>query len=263
VGGVAGWIVLSLLLGSGGAWAAEHAEDKLVRIGTGEWTPYVESQRADAGPLGRLIRAAFAEAGYRVRFYFYPWERDVHLLQKGELDGIMPYICTAERQHFSLCAAPLVRGQTVLFHRRDTAFDWRSLSDLERYRIAITQGYSYGAEFDQARAEGRFQLSQDSREDRGMRLLLAGRVDLHPQDLAVGYNMLRQGFSEAERAQLTHHPRALSQHQLTVLLRKDERGERLRQAFDQALARMREAGDPQALQQALDEGRAAKWQPSE
>ena len=257
------WLGLSLSAQAAppAALDAAAADPRLVLIGTGEWTPYVEQSRSDAGPLGRLISAAFSRAGYRVRYFFYPWARDVYLLQKGQLDAVMPYVCTPERASFSLCSEPLVRAQMAIFHRRDKPFDWRELKDLEAYSIAVTKGYSYGLEFDRARAAGRFKLVDDSREDAGMRLLLAGRVDLHLQDRAVGYAMLKRSFSAEQQQQLLAHPLPVSREQLGLLLRNDPRGEHLRQAFNAGLQQLRDSGELQRLQQAFETGDAANWQP--
>ena len=43
-----------------------QAEPQKLRIGTGDWAPYVDQERRDGGALARLISAVFAEAGYRV-----------------------------------------------------------------------------------------------------------------------------------------------------------------------------------------------------
>ena len=243
------------------ALEAAAADPQLVLIGTGEWTPYVEQVRDDGGPLGRLISAVFSRAGYRVRYFFYPWARDVYLLQKGQLDAVMPYICTLERARFSLCSESMVGTQMTAFHRRDKAFDWRELKDLEAYSIAVTKGYSYGEAFDQARAAGRFKLVDDSREDAGMRLLLAGRVDLHLQERAVGYAMLKRSFSAEQQQLLTDSPHTLSRNQLGLLFTKTPRGEQLRQVFNAGLQLLRDSGELQRLQQALESGDAANWQP--
>lgn len=252
---------LSFLAQSAEQFDAPAADPQLVLIGTGEWTPYVEQARDDAGPLGRLISTVFNRAGYRVQYFFYPWARDVYLLQKGSLDAVMPYICTPERARFSLCSEPLVRAQMAIFYRRDQAFDWRELKDLEAYSIALTKGYAYGAEFDRARAAGRFKVQADSKEDAGLRLLLAGRVDLHLQDRAVGYAMLKHSFSPEQQQQLLAHPRPVSRELLGLLFRNDPRGETLRQVFDAGLQQLRESGDLQRLQEAFETGDGASWQP--
>lgn len=241
--------------------AAAPADAKLVLIGTGEWSPYVEQSRGDAGPAGRLISAVFSRAGYRVQYVFYPWARGVLLLQKGQLDGLMPYICTAEREVFSLCSGSMFISNLAVFHRKDQPFDWRTLKDLEAYSIALTNGYSYGDEFDRARAAGRFNLRSDSREDAGMRWLLAGQVDLHLQDLPVGIAILKRGFTVEQQQQIVAHARSVTRESLGLLLIKTARGEQLRQAFNAGLQVLRDNGELQRLQEALDAGTAANWQP--
>jgi polar amino acid transport system substrate-binding protein len=264
-------IKLGCLLASLGLWAhaapplplnsVAETDPQVVLIGTGEWTPYVEQARGDAGPAGRLITAVFKRAGYRVQYLFYPWARGVLLLQKGQLDGVMPYICTPERQTFSVCSDAMVNSQLVIFHRQDKPFDWHVLKDLEAYSIAVTNGYSYGAEFDRARAAGRFKLRSDSREDAGMRWLLADQVDLHLQDWPVGKSILKRGFTTAQQQQITAHPLPLGRTSLGLLLSKTARGEQLRQVFNAGLQVMRDNGDLQRLQDALDSGQADQWQP--
>ena len=235
--------------------------EQLVHIGTSEWTPYVEQQRADAGPLGRLITAVFSRAGYRVEYHYYPWLRGVHLLKTGRLDGLAPYICSPERQLFSLCSAPLVRTETAVFHVRDKAINWRQFSDFEAYTIALTKGYSYGPGFDSARQSLALKIQESSKEDMGMRLLLAGRVDVHLQDRAVGYAMLRRLFTVEEQQRITHDPQPVSRAQMGLLFRKDQQGEQLREVFDAALQPLQVNGELQRLQEALERGEAAAWVP--
>ena len=246
-----------LLLFLGGSVQAEQ----VVRIGTGEWAPYVEQQRADGGPLGRLVSAVFSRAGYRVQYQYYPWVRDIHLLKTGQLDAVLPYICTPERQLFSYCSAPLVRTETVIFHRSDKAFSWRQFSDLQGYSIALTKGYSYGRDFDVARQGLALNIQENTREDIGMRLLLAGRVDAHLQDRAVGYALLRRLFSVDQQQSISHDPQPVSREQMGLLFRKDQQGEQMRQAFDAALQPLQGNGELQRLQEALERGEAAAWVP--
>lgn len=55
------------------AFGPVQAEPQKLRIGTGDWAPYVDQERSDGGALARLISAVFAEAGYQVEFIFHPW----------------------------------------------------------------------------------------------------------------------------------------------------------------------------------------------
>lgn len=253
------WLALFCLLLPLSAAQAQQ----IVRIGTGDWAPYVDQRRADGGALGRLVSAVFAEAGYRVEYLFYPWDRNVLMLQQGELDAIMPYSCTPKRLEYGVCSEPLVQGEIVLFHRKDLSFDWRGLDDLRPFRIGTTLGYSYGPQFDAALQAGSLQVLQNSKEDTNFRLLELGRIDLHPQDRAVGYSMLRQRFSAAELASITHHSRQLNTEPLRLLFRKDDPASlAVMRQFNASLRRFAERGELQDLQRALYSGDPDGWMPT-
>lgn len=251
----AGLLAALVLLGCPHTQASET-----VRVGTGDWVPYVDQGRSDGGALARLIRTIFADAGYQVEFIYYPWDRNLLMLQQGGLDAVMPYICNKARQRVSTCSEPLVKGEVVLFHRQDKPFDWQGIADLQPYRIATTLGYSYGPQFDEAQQAGLLQVQQSHKEDTGFRLLELGRIDLHPQDRAVGYAMLRRLFSEQARAHITHHPRQLNSEPLHLLFRKDDaQADRLRGIFNAGLRRFAASGELQRLQQALYSGNPDQW----
>ncbi|WP_252274377.1 substrate-binding periplasmic protein [Pseudomonas subflava] len=234
--------------------------DPLVRIGTSDWAPYVEQERGDGGALVRLVTAVFAAAGYRAEFFFYPWDRNVLMLQQGTLDAIMPYSCSPMRLDYGICSDPLVRGEVVLFHRRGRVFDWTRIEDLRPYRIGTTHGYSYGPQFDRALQDGLLEIEQHSKEDTALRLLELGRIDLHPQDRAVGYAMLHRLFPGERR--ITHHPRYLNTEPLRLLFRRDDPAARqLLERFNTALADFARRGELKRLQEALYSGNADHWQP--
>ncbi|WP_256583021.1 ABC transporter substrate-binding protein [Pseudomonas sp. HMWF032] len=235
--------------------------DPLVRIGTGDWAPYVDQQRSDGGALSRLIRGIFEAAGYQVELVYYPWDRNLLMLEQGNLDAVMPYICNKNRQRFSQCSDAVAHGEVVLFQRADQQLNWQRFEDLEKFRIATTLGYSYGSKFDAALDAGRLQVQQSGKEDTGFRLLSLGRVDFHPQDRAVGYAMLQRLFSAEERALIKHNPRILHAEPLHVLFRKDDaRAQRLLEVFNAGLRRLVANGELATLQRALNAGNADQWQ---
>lgn len=240
-----------------------QAEPKKLFIGTGDWAPYVDQERSDGGALARLISAVFAEAGYQVEYVFRPWDRNVLMLQQGQLHAIMPYSCTPSRLNYGICSDTLVRGEIVLFHRREQAFDWTTVEDILSYRIGTTLGYSYGPAFDAALQAGRLNIEQNGKEDTSFRLLELGRIDLHPQDRAVGYAMLRRLFPK-DGGNIIHHPRQLNTEPLRLLFRKDDpESVMLLRKFNAGLREFANRGDLQRLQQALNSGDADDWKPSQ
>lgn len=236
------------------------AAESVVRIGTGDWVPYVDQQRADGGALSRLVKSIFNAAGYQVEFVYYPWDRNLLMLEQGSLDAVMPYTCTPARQRVGVCSEPVVKGEIVLFQRRDRQLDWRRVEDLQAFRIATTLGYSYGPQFDAAQQSGVLKVQQSGKEDTGFRLLELGRVDFHPQDRAVGYAMLHRLFSPSEREAITHHPQLLNTEPLHLLFRKDDaRATQLRAVFNAGLQRFAADGELERLQQALYSGNPDQW----
>lgn len=232
----------------------------VVRVGTGDWVPYVDQQRADGGALSRLVKSIFNAAGYQVEFVYYPWDRNLLMLEQGGLDAVMPYSCTQARQRVGVCSEPVVKGEIVLFQRRDRQLDWQRVEDLQAFRIATTLGYSYGPQFDVAQQSGVLKVQQSGKEDTGFRLLELGRVDFHPQDRAVGYAMLRRLFSAREREAITHHPQLLNTEPLHLLFRKDNaRATELRAVFNAGLQRLAADGELERLQQALYSGNPDQW----
>ncbi|MEX6501155.1 substrate-binding periplasmic protein [Pseudomonas zhanjiangensis] len=245
------------LLASVGARA-----EPTLRVGTGDWPPYVDQGRDDGGALGRLISAVFAQAGYRVEYVFNPWKRNLLMLRKGELDAVMPYACSEARQAYSLCSAPLVYGDVVLFRSKGADFDWQRIEDLAAYRIGTTLGYSYGPQFDEKRGQGLFNIQESAKSETALRLLLHGRIDIHPQDRAVGYALLQRQFSAAERALIDHHPRSLNRESLHLLFRSgDAQAAELHRRFNQGLQALARNGELQRLQKALYEGKVDAWAP--
>lgn len=248
-----------LLLAAFFVCLSAHAQP-VVRVGTGDWVPYVDQRREDGGALSRLVRDIFEAAGYQVEFVYYPWDRNLLMLEHGTLDAVMPYICNNARQRVSTCSDAVVKGEVVLFQRKDRTLDWQHVEDLKSFRIATTLGYSYGPQFDAALQAGQLQVQQSGKEDTGFRLLELGRVDFHPQDRAVGYAMLRRLFTPEARAAITHHPRLLNTEPLHLLFRKnDARADQLREVFNAGLRRLAESGELERLQQALYSGNADQW----
>lgn len=239
------------------------AAAETVRIGTADWAPYVDQQREDGGAFTRLVRELFTAAGYQVELVYYPWERNLLMLEQGQLDAVMPYVCSAERQRISVCSEPVVHAEVVLFQRRDRVLDWHTVEDLKAFRIATALGYFYGPQFDAALQAGQLQAQQQRKSSTGFRLLQLDRVDFYPQDRAVGYATLRELFTEQERTVITHHPRVLNSVPLHLLFRQDDaRAQRLREVFNAGLRRSADSGALAHLQQALYSGDADQVRPA-
>lgn len=214
-----------------------------VRLTNGEWPPYLGEQLPHKGVASRIVAEAFALQGISVEWEFHPWARSLQLAERGQRDGSAVWLHSKERENGFYISDPVVESGYYLFHRKNYNFDWKQIADLHNRRIVGTRGYDYGAAFQQAEASGQLRIHRVTSDEIAFRQLLAGRVDLFPMDKVVGFDILHQHFTAAERAQLSFHPVPLRSDSLHLLLSRNVPGnaERLTR-FNQGLAQLRESG---------------------
>lgn len=214
-----------------------------VRLTNGEWPPYLGEQLPHQGVASRIVAEAFALEGVEVRWEFHPWARSLQLAERGKRHGSAVWLRSPEREAKFFISDPVVESGYYLFHRKDYAFDWQQVSDLQGRRLAGTRGYDYGEAFQQAEAAGQLRVNRVNSDEIAFRQLLARRVDLFPMDKVVGFDMLHQHFSAAERAQLSFHPKPLRSDSLHLLLSREVAGNaELIERFNRGLEQLRASG---------------------
>lgn len=214
-----------------------------VRLTNGEWPPYLGETLPHHGVASRIVADAFALEGIEVRWEFHPWARSLKMAEDGQRDGSAVWLYSAEREQRFHISDPVLESGYYLFHRKNRAFDWNTVDDLRGLRIAATRGYDYGEAFQRAEAADELQVVRLTSDEQAFRQLLAGRIDLFPMDKVVGFDLLHQYFSAAERAQLSFHPMPLRSDSLHLLLSREVPGNAERiERFNQGLKRLRENG---------------------
>lgn len=232
------YALLLLVLLFGNALATDR-----VRLTNGEWPPYLGEALPHHGVASRIVEEAFALQGVQVQWEFHPWARSLKMAEQGLRDGSAVWLYNPQReQHFHI-SEPVVESGYYLFHRKRHAFDWSSIDDLRGLRIAGTRGYDYGEAFQRAEATGDIKVMRLTGDEQGLRQLLAGRVDLFPVDKVVGFDLLYQKFSLAERQRLSFHAKPLRSDSLHLLLSREipENAE-LMARFNRGLSQLRESG---------------------
>ncbi|MDW3710524.1 MULTISPECIES: substrate-binding periplasmic protein [unclassified Pseudomonas] len=229
-------LLLSLCLS--GACAAQE-----LRLTNGEWAPYLGAKLPHQGVASRIVAEAFALEGIDVRWEFYPWARALRLAERGERDGSAVWLRNPEREARFFVSDPVIESGYYLFHRKDLPLDWQRVEDLAGLRLGATLGYDYGEAFQRAEAEGRLQVQRLPSEEQGLRMLLAGRIDVFPVDKIVAIAMLQDNFTSAERARVSFHAQPLRSDTLHLLLSRADPANAERMArFNQGLAHLRESG---------------------
>src|SRR3989338_416318 len=209
----------------------------------GEWPPYLGQQLPHQGIASRIVSEAFALEGIQVRWEFYPWARALRLAERGKRAGSAVWLRSPEREARFFISEPVIESSYLLFHRRDRAFDWQTVEDLAGLQIGGAIDYDYGEAFQRAEREGRLKVRRLSNEEQGLRMLLAGRLDVFPMDKVVAFALLQEHFSASERARLSFHPSPLRSDPLHLLLSREMPGNaELILRFNQGLKRLRDSG---------------------
>jgi polar amino acid transport system substrate-binding protein len=194
------------------------AQGHALRIATGELPPYATQERGDQGVALQIVRQAFALAGHTVTYHFMPWTRALEETANGRWDATAYWGFSEARNRRFLASDTVLSEQWVFVHRRDTAFDWTTLADLQPYRLAIIANYTYTPELWQGLREGKLRGDATPDDLLALRKLLAHRVDLVPIERNVACYLLARHFSVAEADRLQAHPRLLTDKFTTHLL---------------------------------------------
>ncbi len=219
-------------------------EAHTVTVATGDWPPYVTRSENQHGPLGQVTERVFNEAGYRVSYIFQPWKRSKEQVREGVADVLMPAYCSPDRIKIYRCSDAIITGKLVLFHRSDMPFTWTSVADLRPYVIGGTLGYYYGKAFEAAEQRGELKILRIASDATNMRLLMKGRIELYPQDKAVGLAMLHNLFPPNRWPELTYDEKPLHEQSLHLLFtQQTPRGAALQRVFNRGLKHLRHTGE--------------------
>jgi polar amino acid transport system substrate-binding protein len=243
-------LLLSLLLAA--AHASEPAKPPpsppplpILRIASGELPPYATASRADQGLALAIVRRAFELGGYRVQFQFLPWSRSLAETREGLWDATAHWGATPERRKDFLLSDNLYTEQWQMLHRRDTSFDWKSVADLATFRLGLTRDYTYTPEIWAAVRAGQLRSESPPNDVLGLRMLLAGRIDVLPLDRNVACEALLANFSAAEQSQVMIHPRLMTDSFTTHVLFPPTKAQSraLLDAFNRGLRALRASGE--------------------
>lgn len=217
-----------------------------VRLTTGEWAPYSSRNLPHLGVSSRIITEAFALTGVTVEFFFFDsWKRSFVLAEKGVYDGSVLWIPTPERKKTFYFTDPIAFHTYVLFHLKTFPFQWQTISDLAKYRICVTDSYSFGKAFDTAMENGELSVFRVYTDKANIQNLLQNRVDVFPMDMKVGYHLIRSRFQPDASERITHHPRPLEHVATSVIISKKidpERAARLVRDFNRGLRQLKQSG---------------------
>lgn len=223
------------------AWTDEGRRQ--LDISVGDWPPFFVESEPGNGTVARLVRDIFAEEGYRVNFHFLPWKRAYREAAEGRHDATAIWMYAPERQKDFVFSDPVMNERFVLFHLKESPIEWNRFEDLSGLKLGASLGYSYGPAFDRAVEEGILDVEWVASAELNFRRLLFGRINAFPEEINVGYDILRRETDQQEARQITHHPKPVSENQSFLLFPvNNPETETLREVFNTRLKAFRESG---------------------
>lgn len=234
--------ILGLVLMAGAGTLGAQGPEKLT-ISVGDWPPFFVQDEPGQGTVARLVRDVFASQGYEVSFQFLPWKRAYHEAAKGYHNATAIWMHAPEREADFRYSDGVMQEQFVLFHRKDLSLQWDRLVDLTGLNLGTSIGYSYGPAFDRAVEDQVLAVESAASTELNFRKLLYGRIDAFPEEINVGYHILRRETDNPDTARITHHPKPILENESFLLFpRSHPDTEKLLNAFNQGLQDFRDSG---------------------
>jgi len=220
------------------------ARDLLV-IGTHFERVYERGQEGEIVGLGpEVVRLIAQRLGHRAIFELYPWARAQALVAQGKADILVgPYKTLERQQLMSFSRLPFYQDQMVFYVRKGTMQDWSGdYAALSEQRIAIVNGWSYGATFDKARPQLRLDVVNSV--DSGLKMLAAQHAQMFASNRRNTEPVLgRLGMS----GQVAMLPRVIEVQDGFFAFPKRPAADALRKEFDAEFQRLVDSGELKRL----------------
>lgn len=222
------------------------ARDLLV-IGSHFERVYERGQEGEIVGLGpEIVRLIAQRLGHRVIFELYPWSRAQALVAQGKADILVgPYKTFERQQLMAFSKLPFYQDQMVFYVRKGTGTEWNGdYATLADKRIAIVNGWAYGAAFDRARPQLRLDIVNSV--DSGLKMVAAQHAHMFASNRRNTEPVLgRLGLA----GQLAMLPLVIDVQDGYFSFPKRPASDALRKEFDSELQRLVESGELKRLGQ--------------
>ncbi|MCP4136281.1 MAG: ABC transporter substrate-binding protein [bacterium] len=237
-----------------------EGSENLIRITNGEWEPFLSEYCDEYGLASHIVSEAFKLEKIDIKWGFFPWKRSYEVAKMGaKWDASAVWWPTPEARNDFLISEPVVGTSFVFFHLKSSKFQWKSMKDLKGLTIGFTRGYDYGKEFMAALKKKQIKVETVSSDEQSIRMLLAGRIDLFPNDPIVGYSQIRNSLSPEKANLITNHPKKFGVNTLNLFIsKKCKNGEFFLNKFNSGLKKLKSSGKIKLMYKDLDAGKYDK-----
>ncbi len=235
------------------------SENQVIKFTNGEWAPFTSEKLRYNGLFSKIVSEAFLQENITVEYDFYPWARGYKFLlkQSDGYSGSLGYVWSEKRAKELYFSDPIFTGYGCFFHLKSTKFDWQDYSDIEGLNIGTTIGYSYSPEFEEARKQGKLNITELSKQSQNFNMLLKGRIDIYPSNMDAGFNVLHNHFSAKDIEKITCHKKPYHQAKIYTVFPKNNAGsKKMVETFNRGLIKLQEKG---LYDQFIKDSRAGKY----
>ncbi|WP_018690821.1 substrate-binding periplasmic protein [Algicola sagamiensis] len=235
---------ITLFLWLCGLFTAETLVAKeQIKIASGEWAPIVGERLPKHGAAAVVINEAFQRAGMVTAWKFYPWQRSYLYVTKGRAHASAIWAKTPKREKHMVFSEPVLETTNVFFHLKSKNFQWNSFADVEKKRIAISKGYSYGPGFDALVEGNRIRPVYVLSGLHGMQKLLGGQAELVVVNFYVGQHIVHNRLLPEDRSKVVYHSKPIHDGSWSLAFSKKKKGnDKIIASFNRALRQLKNEG---------------------
>lgn len=219
------------------------------RLATVELPPSISEKAPNQGYYAVLLRRVLKELGAEAEFVFLPPQRAFQQALAGQLDGVLPFKRTAEREQQFWFSEPFFIAKLRVFLRASDDWDPGGVADLRSQTGCTLQGAQAPSALQTEVDALRVPLQRVSQIEACFRMLQAGRVRFVIAGQNTGWAAAQALRAEGLRLRAAHFVLAEEPVHLALSRRVPANEQRLR-AFNQALRKLRAQGVMQQLEAA-------------
>jgi len=209
-----------------------------IQLSTGEWAPFTSQNHLNGNVAQIIVNEAFKLVDIEVKYTYYPWKRAFILAKRVDADGTFPWRKNKQREaDFFYSKQAIIKSPAVFFHLKKLDLKWENYQDLKKYKIGGTLSYTTVPFLE----EKGLTVEVVPQEAQNFKKILAGRIDITPSSLLVGYAIIHKIFPKDKASMFTHHPRKLTigDDGLHLLIsKKHSRAKELMKKFDEGLNKL-------------------------
>ncbi len=230
-------LTISLILLSSFSYAA----DKTIHLTSLDWPPYSSKSLDQQGASVAVAKEAFKAMGYELKVDFFPWSRAVALAKDSgsKYSGYFPEYFSDDTAKDFVYSDAMGSGPLGFAERKDNSISWSTLNDLKPYRIGVVQDYINTTEFDAMVASKSLKSSVTTTDDKNLKKLVSGRIDLAVIDKNVMNYLFKTNPDLAKKANMAQfNSTLLEDKKLFICFKKNAQGEELTKIYNEGLKKI-------------------------